>query len=1228
MVANGEHAAGEGMLDAQAFCKALLPCLQFLDDFDAAARAYSSCLGTRDLGGDLGEIERGQMHPAIEAVLFDPEVEFGRPLGPVETNAGLHLLWAQQKNQGILSTTVRASHILVSLGLHEAPAEEESIVLTTAASGEEGSDEGEVRSSWKLFSYSLSLPPALAHPDEAQIGALSELQNCRTALRQQRSSGLRLLFRWAHASIFSVKGVLSDVPRDVAGSIQCLVAGKEGGGGTPRYRHVGELLASEDVEVATGAVTFLMRLRWNEEGWQDADGLVDAEGTCNLHVELRRKHATATVAAKKPATTLRLRAKPTLLAYAASQPGLRLALCSGESRHARCATLVRALEDGKVVVRVDNVAPGEEEVVDPRPLAVLKSPIFACQAGQRLLLAHKGGLVDATVQSQPGPEAGNRHCVLLQDGCTIEVDLNETNHCDQRFDSIAAFEAARLCYLQQLIERGRFIEDAITGNCLSVTEQLVRIKMETRESQEGDAAAVARMPFDDLEWVPCSEVALRDRVWAQGREGYVDQLHRSGQCVVRLSDGSTTPPLAPDMLKKASPIAGVQSAPFAAARDISGLVHLLLAPSPGRMQGVLQTHRVLLRAGPGTGKTWSMQQLLFLLASALTENGATGVGGDPVHLVPLLIPVQKLARLLRQRQSTADACQCGIDDSNLVLFYIRQEIADAATRDMLIQAFEMRALIVLLDGVDEAANVKQIIEDFVTQTLVPFGLPLLVTSRPEGIRKRLYARDFVIMNLEPLSPEEQHQIAATQLRGNPFFKHLSAMATLDRQLNGDEPPPKGMPYFSNGEGVRQLCAKYQQEHREFFRSRMCPSEGEAAFTDENFAEVLDLRLQVFNRINEVPVLLSVLVCALSDERDQLPRDTFELYAMGVEATVRRHFGCGGRSEAATAAAATRADEVADTLRLLRLIATANHLAKRRTFQPSDVRKALSGAPDKAKLLALWSTFLTQGEVPLVKILTLGDSGGEFQFRHLSFQEYFFGLTLTTERRALLAFFGCASQLCSLLNEPFYHNAFTLCRGHLGRALAEHRPNWNLDCQPRLSSLGAAALRHMLARASALQGLDLSNIRLDAAADMETLLEAVSGPGLPNLERLCMRCCQLPPAAAASLGTLLSLCPNLSRLDLEHNRGLLRRPEAAEALAGQLPPPGNGGSLHALRQLSLRWCQVPGAVGPSLGSVLARFPGLAEVDLLGSRHLKISDLVQPSSKVRLKGLAADCPPVAS
>jgi len=71
---------------------------------------------------------------------------------------------------------------------------------------------------------------------------------------------------------------------------------------------------------------------------------------------------------------------------------------------------------------------------------------------------------------------------------------------------------------------------------------------------------------------------------------------------------------------------------------------------------------------------------------------------------------------------------------------------------------------------------KLAVEDYVTKTLVPMGVPLLVTSRPEGIRKRLYSRDFVIMNLKPLSQDQQHKIIEKQLQQNEFFKHLMALS--------------------------------------------------------------------------------------------------------------------------------------------------------------------------------------------------------------------------------------------------------------------------------------------------------------------------------------------------------------------------------------------------------------------------------------------------------------------
>lgn len=70
-------------------------------------------------------------------------------------------------------------------------------------------------------------------------------------------------------------------------------------------------------------------------------------------------------------------------------------------------------------------------------------------------------------------------------------------------------------------------------------------------------------------------------------------------------------------------------------------------------------------------------------------------------LVPIVVYVQRLARL----RPTGDASV----GSNLLLEYIQTEFRDDPdTAEMLQQAFEMRTLIVLLDGVDEAAGLREV----------------------------------------------------------------------------------------------------------------------------------------------------------------------------------------------------------------------------------------------------------------------------------------------------------------------------------------------------------------------------------------------------------------------------------------------------------------------------------------------------------------------------------------
>ncbi len=58
-------------------------------DFADLAREHSSCPSSRQ-GGDLGEFGRGQMVPEFDEVVFSGQV--GKPLGPVKTQFGYHLI--------------------------------------------------------------------------------------------------------------------------------------------------------------------------------------------------------------------------------------------------------------------------------------------------------------------------------------------------------------------------------------------------------------------------------------------------------------------------------------------------------------------------------------------------------------------------------------------------------------------------------------------------------------------------------------------------------------------------------------------------------------------------------------------------------------------------------------------------------------------------------------------------------------------------------------------------------------------------------------------------------------------------------------------------------------------------------------------------------------------------------------------------------------------------------
>ena len=74
---------------------------------------------------------------------------------------------------------------------------------------------------------------------------------------------------------------------------------------------------------------------------------------------------------------------------------------------------------------------------------------------------------------------------------------------------------------------------------------------------------------------------------------------------------------------------------------------------------------------------------------------------------------------------------------------------------------------VLLDGIDEASDVKGVLQSYIMRRLVPMEISLVLTSRPEGVSADLSTlkQSFAIMSLKPLSDEQQKQIILNQEEG-------------------------------------------------------------------------------------------------------------------------------------------------------------------------------------------------------------------------------------------------------------------------------------------------------------------------------------------------------------------------------------------------------------------------------------------------------------------------------
>ncbi|KOO25536.1 hypothetical protein Ctob_008372 [Chrysochromulina tobinii] len=176
--------------------------------------------------------------------------------------------------------------------------------------------------------------------------------------------------------------------------------------------------------------------------------------------------------------------------------------------------------------------------------------------------------------------------------------------------------------------------------------------------------------------------------------------------------------------------------------DVPQLVTNFLEPSPRRQHGSLIAQPVLCLDGPGTG-----------------ENAGKGIRSVPV-----------------------------IDFEGLLLWYTGNEfVGRTEEKSLLLLSYEMRACVILIDGVDEAAGLRQVIEAFVHHEFVTSGCRVVIPSRPEGVDLDDYMARFAIMNLLELSQVQQRTVFKMQLQGNIFFGHLVNIGECRKYLDDKFP---------------------------------------------------------------------------------------------------------------------------------------------------------------------------------------------------------------------------------------------------------------------------------------------------------------------------------------------------------------------------------------------------------------------------------------------------------
>ena len=370
----------------------------------------------------------------------------------------------------------------------------------------------------------------------------------------------------------------------------------------------------------------------------------------------------------------------------------------------------------------------------------------------------------------------------------VELDLNGLNHAIERFTSVYEYERIRVDFCMACEDANRIVEDQITARKMKIEQAEIMFEI--------DKTSGKLAPQDWKEWKEVGDLAL-----------------------------------------------------------------LLLNESEDRTKGKHESQHLLVCAEPGTGKTWMLKQLVYLLSRELKQTHYHLKNGAPVlQAVPIVVPVQDIIGMLAEQDD--EGLDSLVEKQGLMLWYLKNarhpeprqaellgaQATASPTSKMLLQAWETGAMIVLLDGIDEAAGQREALERFVHSELVLSGNRVVVTSRPTGITNwTLYKPYWVVANLQPMTAAMQRRWVEKQMEGNEHFVRL----------------------LSDVEDYSNI--KKQTSKKQTFDE-----------SDRKHLETLDF----LSRALKEPVILSLLTVIIEDgDFSRLPSSRHELYRSALRCRV-------------------------------------------------------------------------------------------------------------------------------------------------------------------------------------------------------------------------------------------------------------------------------------------------------------------------------------------------------